>query len=60
MEQNLLQTKIAYLKSCGPKKAEVLQKALGMTTYQDTLNQFPFRYIDQSRSREAVQKEEKP
>ncbi len=48
MEQNLLQTKIAYLKGVGPKKAEILQKELGVFTYQDMLNQFPFRYIDRS------------
>ena len=60
MEQNLLQTNIAYLKGVGPKKAEVLKKELDVFTYQDMLNQFPFRYIDRSQSREAVQKEEKP
>ncbi len=48
MEQNLLQTKIAYLKGVGPKKAEILLKELGVSTYQDMLNQFPFRYIDRS------------
>ena len=48
MEQNLLQTNIAYLKGVGPKKAEILQKELGVFTYQDMLNQFPFRYIDRS------------
>lgn len=48
MEQNLLQTKIAYLKGVGPKKAEILQKELGVFTFQDMLNQFPFRYIDRS------------
>ena len=48
MELNLLQTNIAYLKGVGPKKAEVLKKELGVATYQDMLNQFPFRYIDRS------------
>ncbi len=48
MEMNLLQTNIAYLKGVGPKKAEVLKKELGVSTYQDMLNQFPFRYIDRS------------
>ena len=48
MEMNLLQTNIAYLKDVGPKKAEVLKKELGVATYQDMLNQFPFRYIDRS------------
>ena len=48
METNLLQTNISYLKGVGPKKAEVLKKELGVYTYQDMLNQFPFRYIDRS------------
>ena len=48
MEQNLLHTNIAYLKGVGPKKAEVLKKELGVFTYQDMLNQIPFRYIDRS------------
>ena len=54
MEQNLLQTKIAYLKGVGPKKAEILQKELGVSTYQDMLNQFPFRYIDRSQIQKAA------
>ena len=54
MEQNLLQTNIAYLKGVGPKKAEVLKKELGVFTYQDMLNQFPFRYIDRSQSRTTM------
>ena len=54
MEQNLLQTNIAYLKGVGPKKAEVLKKELGVFTFQDMLNQFPFRYIDRNQSRATV------
>lgn len=45
---NLLDTNISYLKGVGPKRAELLQKELGVVTYQDMLNQFPFRYIDKS------------
>ena len=45
---NLLDTNISYLKGVGPKRAELLQKELGVVTYQDMLNQFPFRYIDRS------------
>ena len=48
MEVNLLQTNISYLKGVGPKRAELLQKELNVHTYQDMLNQFPFRYIDRS------------
>ena len=45
---NLLDTNISYLKGVGPKRAELLNKELGVTTYYDMLNQFPFRYIDRS------------
>ena len=48
MEANLLQTKIGFLKGVGPKRAELLQKELNVYTFQDMLNQFPFRYIDRS------------
>ena len=55
MEVNLLQTKIGYLKGVGPKRAELLQKELGVVTYQDMLNQFPFRYIDRSQIQKVAQ-----
>ena len=48
MEVNLLQTNISYLKGVGPKRAELLQKELNVRTFEDMLNQFPFRYIDRS------------
>ena len=58
MEQNLLQTSIAYLKGVGPKKAEILKKELGVVTYQDMLNQFPFRYIDRNQSKATMPKKQ--
>ncbi len=45
---NLLDTNISFLKGVGPKRAELLHSELGVTTYNDMLNQFPFRYIDRS------------
>ncbi len=45
---DLLQTKIEYLKGVGPKRAELLNKELGVYTFQDLLDYFPFRYIDRS------------
>jgi len=45
---NLLDTNISYLKGVGPKRAELLNKELGVVTYYDMLNQLPFRYIDRS------------
>ncbi|WP_276089396.1 ATP-dependent DNA helicase RecG [Pedobacter sp. JY14-1] len=44
-----LDTGIEYLKGVGPKRAELLQKELGIFTCEDLLNHFPFRYIDRTR-----------
>ena len=43
-----LYTPIAYLKGIGPQKAELLKKELGIETYWDLLNHFPFRYVNRS------------
>lgn len=43
-----LYTPIAYLKGIGPQKAELLKKELGVETYWDLLNHFPFRYVNRS------------
>ncbi len=43
-----LETKIEYLKGIGPKKAELLNKELGVFTFEDFLHHFPFRYEDRS------------
>ena len=48
MEVNLLNTKIEFLKGVGTKKAEVLKKELGITSYQDLLTYYPYRYVDKS------------
>lgn len=45
---NFLQTSIEFLKGVGPQRAELLKKELGIFTYEDLLNHFPFRYIDRS------------
>lgn len=44
-----LQTSIVYLKGVGPQRADLLKKELGIFTYMDLLNFFPFRYIDKSK-----------
>lgn len=44
-----LDTLLVYLKGIGPKRAELLQKELGITTYEQLLNHYPFRYIDRTR-----------
>lgn len=40
---------ITYLPGVGPKKAEVLQKEVGISSYEDLLFYFPYKYIDRSR-----------
>ncbi|MES2417832.1 MAG: ATP-dependent DNA helicase RecG [Bacteroidota bacterium] len=44
-----LATSLVYLKGVGPKRAELLQKELGVTTYEQLLDYYPFRYIDRTR-----------
>ena len=40
---------IKYLPGMGPKKAELLNKELGIHTLYDLINHFPYKYIDRSR-----------
>ncbi|MDQ8006566.1 MAG: ATP-dependent DNA helicase RecG [Pedobacter sp.] len=44
-----LETPLVYLKGVGPKRAELLQKELGVLTYEQLLHHYPFRYIDRTR-----------
>ncbi|MDD3668659.1 MAG: ATP-dependent DNA helicase RecG, partial [Bacteroidales bacterium] len=48
MQVNLLDTKIEFLKGVGEKKAKVLNKELGITTYRDLISYYPYRYVDKS------------
>jgi ATP-dependent DNA helicase RecG len=45
---DLRHTDIQYLHGVGPKRAELLRKELGISSYYDLLYYFPFRYIDRS------------
>lgn len=38
-----------YLPGVGPKKAEVLRQEAGLSSYEDLLFYFPYKYIDRSR-----------
>lgn len=44
----LRQLDIKYLKGVGPKRAELLEKELGIRTYYDLLHHFPSHYLDRS------------
>ena len=46
---HILDSDIKYLPGVGPKRAELLNKELGISTFRDLLYTFPFRYIDRSR-----------
>ena len=45
----VLDTEIKFLAGIGPKRAELLEKELGISTFRDMLYFFPFRYIDRSK-----------
>lgn len=46
---NILTQPIEYLKGIGPQKAELLKKELGIFTYEELLNFFPYRHIDKTK-----------
>ena len=41
---------IKYLPGVGPKKADLLNKELGIYSYRDMLYYFPYKYIDRSKT----------
>ncbi len=41
-------TDIKYLRGIGPRRADLLKKHLGITTYYDLLHHFPTTYVDRS------------
>ena len=43
-----MDTSIQYLPGVGPKRAELLQSELGISTVGDLVRLYPFRYIDRS------------
>lgn len=49
MNNHLLDTKIEFLKGVGPSRAELLQQELGIYTFGQLLEYYPFRYIDKSK-----------
>jgi len=49
MSTRFLETSIEYLKGVGPSRAELLKKELGIFTFGQLLEYYPFRYIDKSK-----------
>ena len=48
MSQYNFLTSISYLKGVGPSRADLLKKELGIKTFGDLINFFPYRYIDRT------------
>ncbi|MGZ5252876.1 MAG: ATP-dependent DNA helicase RecG [Flavitalea sp.] len=46
---NILSSPIEYLKGVGPQKGDLLKKELGIHTFKDLLEHFPFRHIDRTK-----------
>lgn len=47
-EVDILNTPISFLKGVGPQRAELLSKELEISTYDDLLHHYPFRYFDRT------------
>lgn len=47
--QQYLQQDIKFLPGVGPKRAELLLQELNITTFEDLLTHYPYRYVDRSR-----------
>lgn len=46
---NILEQDIMYLSGVGPKKKEILSKELGINSYGDLLEYYPYKYVDRSK-----------
>ena len=46
---NILSNPIEYLKGVGPQRGDLLKKELGIFTFQDLLQLFPYRHIDKTK-----------
>ena len=46
---DLLSSPVEYLKGVGPQRADLLKKELGIFTFKDLLDHFPYRHIDRTK-----------
>ena len=46
---DILQQDIMYLPGVGPNRKKMLSQELGIETYGDLLEYFPYRYVDRSK-----------
>ena len=47
--KTILDTSIEFIKGVGPSRAKLFKEELNITTYDDLINFFPFRYIDRTK-----------
>jgi ATP-dependent DNA helicase RecG len=47
-DSSIFSTKIEFLKGVGPQKSSILNKDMGIFTYGDLLQNYPFRYEDKT------------
>ena len=45
---NFFNTKLEYLRGVGAQRAQLLGKELGLFTYGDLIQRYPFRYLDRT------------
>ena len=45
---NILESPIEFLKGVGPQKGELLRQELGLSTFEDLLYHYPYRYFDRT------------
>ena len=46
---DILEQDIKYLSGVGPRRSEILSKELGISTFGDLLEYYPYKYVDRSR-----------
>ncbi|MRG48191.1 ATP-dependent DNA helicase RecG [Chitinophaga sp. SYP-B3965] len=46
---SILSNPIEYLKGVGPQRGELLRKEIGLHTFRDLLEYYPFRYVDRTK-----------
>ena len=46
---DILSQDIMYLPGVGPQRKEILSKELGISTWRDLIENFPYKYVDRSR-----------
>lgn len=46
---DILSNPIEYLKGVGPQRADLIKKELGIFTFNDLLNHFPYRHVDKTK-----------